>query len=110
VRSVVVVGPPVFDEPTGLRQTWEPMLVEALVARPTVQRFNKAILHRLARCNLVPFDPTFLLPSNDGVRGQLGAVVADDHAGLTAELRASVPARRRFRTARYRPQESDIPA
>lgn len=63
MRSVgVVVGPPFFDQPAGLRQIGEQVLVEALVAQPTVERLNEAVLHRLARCDVVPFDATFLLP------------------------------------------------
>jgi hypothetical protein len=34
----------------------------------------------------VPFDLVFFLPSQYGVRGELGAVVADDHAGAAAGL------------------------
>jgi hypothetical protein len=87
VRSVgVVVDPPFFDEPARHRQACEQMFFEALVAQPTDERFNEAILHRLASCVVVPLGPTFLLPSKDGVRGQLGAVVADDHVGVSGDI------------------------
>lgn len=85
VRSVgVVVNPPVFDQPAGLRQAGEQVLVEALIPEPTVERLNEAILHRLVRRDVVPFHLTLFLPGQDSVRGQLGAIVADDHAGMTA--------------------------
>jgi len=81
VRSVgVVVDPPFFDEPARHRQACEQMFFDAL------ERFNEAILHRLAWCVVVPLGPTFLLPSKDGVRGQLGAVVADDHVGVSGDI------------------------
>lgn len=37
------------------------MLVEALVAQSTVEALDEAILHRLAWCNVMPFDATLLL-------------------------------------------------
>ena len=32
----------------------------------------------------MPFDLSILAPLEDGVRGQLGAVVADDHTGIAS--------------------------
>src|SRR6185312_6675453 len=64
----------------------EQVLVEALVAQPAVEALDEAILHRLAWCNVVPFDVAFLLPGQDGVRGELGAVVADDYARAASRL------------------------
>jgi len=43
------------------------MLVQALVAQATVEALDEAILHRLARCNVVPLDATLLLPGQNGV-------------------------------------------
>jgi hypothetical protein len=43
------------------------VLVEALVAQPAIEAPDKAILHRFARCDVVPFDVTLLLPGEDGV-------------------------------------------
>jgi hypothetical protein len=34
----------------------------------------------------VPLDPELLLPGQNSVRGKLGAVVADDHAGTSSDL------------------------
>ena len=87
MRSVgVVVDPPCFDDLAGLVQVGEQMLVEALVPQSAVEALDEAILHRLARCDVVPFDAVLLLPSKDGVRRELGAVVADDHAGAASGL------------------------
>ena len=51
------------------------MLVQALVAQAPVQAFDKTVLLRLAGGDVVPLDRTLLLPAQDRVRGQLGAVV-----------------------------------
>ena len=80
VRSAaVVVGPPSIDDPAGLRQAPEQVLVEALVAEASVQALDEAVLLGLAGGDVVPLDSAFLLPAQDGMGGQLGAVVADDH-------------------------------
>lgn len=80
----VVVDPPFFDGLARLVEVGEQVLVEALLTQSAVEALDESILHRFARCDVVPFDTAFLLPSQDGIRGRLGAVVADDHAGMTA--------------------------
>jgi hypothetical protein len=45
------------------------VFVQALIAQPPFEAFDKAILHRLAGCDVVPLDPKLLLPSQDRVRG-----------------------------------------
>ena len=82
----VVVDPPCFDDVAGFGQAREQMLVEALIAQPADEALDEAILHGLARRDVVPFDPALLLPCEDGVRGQLGAVIADDHARSPTHL------------------------
>src|SRR5262249_19017923 len=51
---------------------------EAFVAQPADQALDEAVLHRLAGRDVVPGHAVGLLPGKDRVRGQLGAVVADD--------------------------------
>lgn len=46
--------------------------------------FYNIRLHRLARRNLVPFDPVILRSGEDGVGGELGPMVGDNHAGHAA--------------------------
>src|SRR6266516_2011869 len=47
-----------------------------------VEALHEAILHRFARRDVVPLDVAILFPSQDGVRGELGAVGAGrSHAG-----------------------------
>ena len=40
---------------------------------------TKAVLHRLARSDVVPFDAVLFGPAQHSVRRELGTVVADDH-------------------------------
>lgn len=86
VRSVgVVVDSPFLDNLASLVQIGEQVFVEALVAQPAVEAFDKTVLHRLAGRDVVPLlDPEFLLPGQDRIRGELGAIVADDHARATS--------------------------
>ena len=48
---------------------------------------TKPFCMRLAGRDVVPGDAGVLLPAQDGVRGQLGAVVADDHAAARRAAR-----------------------
>ena len=82
----IVVGPPCVDKLPGPTQGREQMLVEAFVTQPPVERLDEPVLHRLARCDVVPFNTTVLLPGEDRIGGQLGAVVAHHHAGIAPTL------------------------
>jgi hypothetical protein len=68
------------------------VFVQALVAQATIERFYRAILLRLTRRDVMPFDPGVLAPGEDGMTSQLDAVVADHNArqpapfGDSAEL------------------------
>ena len=64
MRSIhIVVDPPFFDAVAGMLIAGEEPFVEALVAQPTIEAFHEAVLHRLARCDVVPFDLPILLPA-----------------------------------------------
>ena len=52
----IVVDPPFFDAVAGLPIAGEEPFVEALIALPTIEAFHEAVLHRLARRDVVPFD------------------------------------------------------
>ena len=82
----VVVRPPCLDDPSRRSQRGEQVFVQTLVAQATIERFYKAILLRLPRGNVVPLDAGVLTPGEDGVTGQFGAVVADNHARQPATL------------------------
>tara|TARA_B100000965_G_scaffold378267_1_gene372989 strand:+ start:8388 stop:8834 length:447 start_codon:yes stop_codon:yes gene_type:complete len=80
----VIVGPASLDDPAGLPEALEQVLGEALVAETSVEAFDGAVLPRLSGRDVMPVDPAFLLLLENGVRGQLRAVVEDDHAGITS--------------------------
>jgi len=93
VRSVgVVVDPPFLDDLTSLVEVCKQVLVEAFVAQPAVEAFDKAVLHRLAGRDVVPLDSKLLLPGQDRIRGELGAVaptegrICDRRAGARSLL------------------------
>jgi len=67
----------------GMDQVVEEVLVHAFIAHSTVEPFNEAVLHRLARRDVVPLDFTVLLPLWGRIAGQLSPVVADHHAGIS---------------------------
>ena len=82
----VVVDPPELERVPGCWQALEQVLVQAFVAQPADQALDQAVLHRLARRDIVPGNAALLLPGEDRMRGQLGAVVADDHQRQAAQL------------------------
>src|ERR1700743_526001 len=56
------------------------------VSQGAVRDVDNTVPPRLAGCNVVPLDAKLLLPGQDSIRGELGAVVADDHARTTSDL------------------------
>jgi hypothetical protein len=64
---IVVVVPPVSNDPPGMGVAGEQVLVQALVSQSSIEAFDEAILHWLARGNVVPFDLPVLLLRQHGV-------------------------------------------
>lgn len=87
---LVIVLPPSTDDLPGMTVTGKQMLIETLVPEPAVEALDEAILHRLARRDVVPLDAALLLPFEHRVAGQLRSVIADHHARITAMLRNGV--------------------
>lgn len=83
---VIVIAPPCVDDKFGVAQPLEEVFVEALVTQPSVEALNEAILHRLTRGNEVPGYAAVFAPFEHDVRGKLGAVIRDDHVGLSPQL------------------------
>lgn len=81
----VIVEAPSFDDLPGRWQAVEQVFVETLIADPAVEAFDKGILGRLARRDVVPFNAAVLLPRENGARRQLRAVVAHHHQRLAAD-------------------------
>jgi hypothetical protein len=59
----------------------EQRLVQQLIAKPTVEAFDEAVLLRLAGRNVMPGDRVVIGPGQHRGRGQFGAVVTDDLRG-----------------------------
>ncbi len=64
----------------------EQVLVWALVPEASLEALNEAVLHGFAWCSVVPLHLACLLPSKHSGRRQIGAIVADHHAEITAYL------------------------
>src|SRR3954451_8227859 len=82
-RRVVVVDP-FGKRAAGVVEAEEQALVEELVAHAAVEALDVAVLHGLAFLDVVPVHQVVLRPGEDGIRGELGAVVRDAHAWLAA--------------------------
>ncbi len=81
---VIVIVSPSFDQPSSVTERAEQSLVQQFVAQAPVEALDEAVLHRLARRDVVLGDARFLLPAQDGRRHELRVVVADHHCGPTA--------------------------
>jgi len=62
----IVVDPPSFDDSAGFSETGEQMFVKEFVAQSAIEGLDEAVLRRLARRDVVPFDAMFLLPAEYG--------------------------------------------
>lgn len=71
---VIVVSAPCRDHAAGKAQRREQVLVEALLAHPSIEAFHQAVLHGLSWCDVVPADLAVLLPFQHRIAGQFGAV------------------------------------
>jgi hypothetical protein len=78
----VVVPPPFLERDARLGERGEQRLVQELVAQAAIEALDEGVLHGLAWSDVVPVDAGLAGPSQDGVAGQLRAVVADDGPGL----------------------------
>lgn len=72
------------DHRAGMVKAVEQRLVQQLVPHPPVEGFHVGVLHRLAGRDVAPLDLLILAPGQDCIGGELGPVVADDHARLAA--------------------------
>jgi len=75
-RDVIV--PPGLEHGAGVRQRPEQRLVQQLVAQAAVEALDEAVLLWFTGRNVVPPDASLVCPVQDGVRGQVRAVVTDD--------------------------------
>lgn len=64
-----------------MSQCREEGFIEALVAQVAIEAFHKAVLHRLAGCDVVPFDVSILTSFQDGRAGHFRAIIGDNRSG-----------------------------
>jgi len=83
--DVIIIVPPGHEHEAGMRQRREQGLVNAFVTQAAVEALDEAVLHRLPRRDIMPFDLTLLRPAQDRRRGQFGPVVADDYMKLSSQ-------------------------
>ncbi len=62
------------------------MLVRALVPEPSIETFRERVLGGLSWRDVMPLHAALLLPSQDRVTGQFGAIIADDYVRLSSPL------------------------
>ncbi len=85
MRSIfVVVLLPCSNCRAGLPKRREQRLVETFIAEAAVEALDEAVLHGLARRDVVPIDAGVLTPLQDRHRCELGAVVRDNGDRLSA--------------------------
>jgi hypothetical protein len=74
----VIVVAPTRDQPPGLAEAVEDLLVEQFVPHPADEALGIGVLLGFARCDRVPFDPDPVGPREDGARRQLRPIVTDN--------------------------------
>lgn len=82
----VEVPDPGGDQAASMIEAEKQALVQQFVAHAAVEGLDEAILHRLAGRDGVPFSLVIFRPGQDGIRGELGAVIGDDHAELSGTM------------------------
>jgi len=65
----IVVDSSFYNQFSNCGQAREEMLIEASVSQAAIEALNKAILHWLARRDVVPLNLSILLPFENGVTG-----------------------------------------
>jgi hypothetical protein len=81
---IVVVHAPSLEHGAGMWQGPKQRFVEHFVPEPADEGFGEGILRWFAWRNVVPGDLVIVGPAQDGIAGQLGAVVTHDHLRLAA--------------------------
>ena len=87
VRSLlVVIATPRGDDGTGSVQTLEPVVVQALVAKTSVEAFHKGVLRRLARGNELELHAVAIGPLIQSAAGELRSLVGANCLRQAAKL------------------------
>ena len=79
----VVLDPPRFDRLPHLLQRRDPVLIQALVPQPTIERLGNGIVRRFAGARERQLQPVALGPGIEGLGNELRAVVDSDPLGAS---------------------------
>lgn len=72
MRSLtVVILDPGSDLDPGMGKAHEQRRIEKLIAHTTVEALDVAVLHRLARSDVMPLHADLAAPCQDGIAGEL---------------------------------------
>ena len=66
--AAVIIMPPGFDGLARFPQIDKPVLVQAHIAKPTIEAFAESVLHRLAGLDIVPGDARCRPPQDRNTR------------------------------------------
>ena len=80
----VVVRPPAAELLLCVLQGQEPVFVQALGSKPTVEGFDQGVVRRLARTTEVKLDAVGVSPLIQRLRGEFGSIVHADRFGQPA--------------------------
>lgn len=78
--GAILVGARCRNWAAGMAQRREHVFVEAFFTHPLVQAFDEAVLHSLARLDVVAADLSFLLQLERSVAGHFGAISSQEVA------------------------------
>jgi hypothetical protein len=105
--ALIVVAAPRFDLGPSVGQRQEPVRIQTLVARATIERFYKGIVGRLARAAEVQRDAVLVRPAVECLRDELGAAVDPDRfrsAAKRGDTTIAVPDPRSCKIVNTQPQ------
>jgi hypothetical protein len=83
--ALVVVLPPGLDLGPGVCQGQEPVRVQALIAKPSIERLHEGVVGRLARAAEVQRDGVLIGPAVECLGDELRTVVDPDRSWCPAD-------------------------
>ena len=82
----IVVFPPVSQNLSGMAEGGEQRFVGAFIPQSAVETFDKPVLLRFPRSDIMPFDLHLIGPFQDGMGCEFRPVVADNHERFAISL------------------------
>jgi len=81
---LVVIDPPVLDDPFSLGQCGEPVQIQAFLAETAIEAFDVSILGRLAGVDEIELHAVIIGPSIQSPAPELRAVINRQNIGISA--------------------------